>query len=241
MSLINSSIKSFSGQKSAVATRNRGSRPSKVYSPPSSGFGGSDAFAWDGGDGEGGQFGPSNSSSQGNQSSGGGSGKGSSGWWMCASSDFGMYSIDWLHIESASIRKPKRLIRHPIENGSVVIDHVVEDPWTADVRAIVEDTHYTGPGFGAGAKNPIGEVEKELMEAYYNRKLESYMGFMLGENGKIITNKRGKPVNFQLADYTVRISKERIGIFEYNIKLQEIITTMGTVESVSLPENADTK
>ena len=71
--------------------------------------------------------------------------------------------------------------------------------------------------------------------------LESYIGFMLGENGKIITNKRGKPVNFQLADYTVRISKERIGIFEYNIKLQEIITTMGTVESVSLPENADTK
>ena len=160
---------------------------------------------------------------------------------MCASSDFGMYSIDWLHIESASIRKPKRLIRHPIENGSVVIDHVVEDPWTADVRAIVEDTHDNGPGFGAGVKNPIGEVEKELMEAYYNRMLESYIGFMLGENGKIITNKRGKPVNFQLADYTVRISKERIGIFEYNIKLQEIITTMGTVESVSLPENADTK
>lgn len=241
MSLINSSIKSFYGQKSAVATRNRGSRPSKVYSPSSSGFGGTDAFAWDGGTGGGDQFGPSKSNSQGNQSSGGGPGRGSSGWWMCASSDFGMYSIDWLHIDSASINKPKRLIRHPIENGSVVIDHVVEDPWTADVRAIVEDTHYTGPGFGAGAKNPIGEVEKELMEAYYNRKLESYMGFMLGENGKVIANKRGKPVNFQLVDYTVRIAKERIGIFEYNIRLQEIITTMGTVESVSSPENADTK
>lgn len=238
MSLINTSIKSFAGQKSAMATRNQGSKPSKVYSPPSSGFGGSDAFAWDGGTGEGGSFGKNDSLSPGLPSSNGG---GEYGWWMCASSEFGMYSIDWLHIENINIRKPKRFIRHPIETGSVVVDHVVEDPWMADVRAIVEDRHYNGPGFGSGAKNPIGEVEKELSEAYYNRKLESYLGFILGENGKVILDKKGSPVKFHLADYSSRISKDRIGIFEYNIRLQEIMTTEQTQESTTDPENADTQ
>lgn len=236
MSLINTSIKSFAGQKSAMATRKQGSKPSKVYSPPSSGFGGSDAFAWDGGTGGGGQFGPRDSVSPGldskNQSSG------PYGWWMCAiDKNFGAFQIDGLHIENANIRKPKRFIRHPVETGTVVVDHSVEDPWMADVRGIVEDEHY-GSG---GTRNYVKEVEETLEAYYHNKQLDNFMGFILGKNGGVITNKNGKPVKFHLADYSGRVSKDRIGIFEYNIRLQEIMTTEQAQESTTDPENADTQ
>lgn len=235
MSLINTSIKSFAGQKSAMATRNQGSKPSKVYSPPQ--FGGNDGSGFGSAEPSSGGFGGNDSYVQPSESSGD-NGGGEYGWWMCASGGSGLQAIRWLHVENVNIRKPKRFIRHPVETGTVVVDHAVEDPWMADVRGIVEDEHYNS---GGGSDNPVKNVEAELKKAYYNRRLESYMGFILGKNGNAILDKKGSPVKFHLADYSSRISKDRIGIFEYNIRLQEIMTTEQAQESTTDPENADTQ
>jgi len=241
MSLINSSIKSFAGANpSSFARRKSSDSASKTYSPPS-GFGGNDS----GSNGDSGAASSGGSSGFGGVDSyaGGDSPAGmtqdngqTSGWWMCADSGSGAKAIAYLHVENIDIRKPKRFIRHPIETGTVVIDHVVEDPWMADVKGIVEDEQYSS----GGSVNAVEEVERVLKAAYKNRKLSNSMSFILGKNGKVIIDKDGSPVNFQLADYSGRISKERIGIYEYTVKLQEIMTTESKQESVSSPDNADT-
>lgn len=148
-----------------------------------------------------------------------------------------MSPIEYLHITSVDVRKPKRFIKHPIETGTVIVDHVVEDPWEADVRGFVEDSHYDG----SKEVNSIGSVEKVLNAAYHNRQLSNTIGFLLGKNGKVITNNNGQPVNFHLADYTSRTSDDKIGIFNYTIKLQEIIVTSKKTETCTDPSNTNTK
>lgn len=195
-----------------------------VYSPEAiaSGFGGNDSLV---GAGEGG-FGEQQSDSD--------------GWWMCwkGAGTNGSGAIDYLHLESVDIKKPKRMIRHPIETGSTIVDHVVEDPWMADARAIIADENYASAGkFGDGY---VAQLEKVLETAYHNKKLSNSMTFILGVVGGPIVMRDNKPVNFQLADYSCRVNKDRIGIYEYTIKLQEIMTVERAKKVATMPQDADT-
>lgn len=160
----------------------------------------------------------------------------SSGWWMCSSSGGSISPIEYLNIRSVDIRKPKRFIKHPIETGTVIVDHVVADPWEATVHGFVEDSHYNG----SGEVNSIDAVEKVLGDAYKNRNLSDSIGFLLGKNGKVIYHRGGKPVNFQLADYTSRASEDKVGIFEYTVKLQEIVVTEKLSKTCTNPADTGT-
>lgn len=237
---LNGSLRSFAGQRSSMA-KMRKSRPivfqmgnneddngANNQNSGTIGFGGNDSSA--------------DSVNSPNTNDGARPGVGAAGWWLCTSSDFGLSPISWLHIENADIRKPRRIIKHPVESGSVVIDNIADDPWTADVRGMVEDVHYNGhSGFSSGEKNPVEEVEKELKEAYKNRDMTAYLGFKFGKNGGVIANKNGRPVNFQIAEYGSRINRDKIGIYDYHIRLQEVMIAEAKNYFMTYsPEHSDT-
>ncbi len=66
------------------------------------------------------------------------------------------------------------------------------------------------------------------------------MTCILGVGGGQIVMRDNKPVNLQLADYSCRVNKDRIGIYEYTIKLQEIMTVERAKQVATMPQDADT-